>query len=95
VLRGIPGFTFSDIPEAEICCGSTGISNPVQPEPAERLGRREVEQITSTTPDAIVTSDAGYLLQTGATSTPGAPPLFHPVQLVDASIPRCRIGPRR
>jgi glycolate oxidase iron-sulfur subunit len=40
VLRGIPRSTFSDIPETEICCGSRGTSNPVQPEPAERLGPR-------------------------------------------------------
>ena len=85
VLRGIPQLTVTDIPEAEICCGSAGIYNLVQPEPAERLGRRKVEQITSTAPDAVVTANAGCLLQIRRYLDAGVP-LFHPVQLVDASI---------
>jgi len=85
VLRGIPGLTVLDIPEAEVCCGSAGIYNLVQPDPAERLGRRKVEQIVTTTPDAVVTSNAGCLLQIRRFLDAGIP-LFHPIQLVDASI---------
>ncbi|MBA2560649.1 MAG: 4Fe-4S dicluster domain-containing protein [Propionibacteriales bacterium] len=85
VLRAIPSLTVLDIPEAEICCGSAGIYNLVQPEPAERLGRRKVEHISSTRPDAVVTSNAGCLLQIRRYLDDGVP-LFHPVQLVDASI---------
>ncbi len=85
VLRGIPDLDVVDIPEAEICCGSAGIYNLVQPEPAEELGRRKVEHIDSTTPDAVVTSNAGCLLQIRRYLDAGVP-LFHPVQLVDASI---------
>ena len=85
VLRDIPELTVVDIPEADICCGSAGIYNLVQPEPAEKLGRRKVEQIFSTQPDAVVTSNAGCLLQIRRYLDDGVP-LFHPVQLVDASI---------
>jgi len=85
VLRGIPDLTVIDIPETEICCGSAGIYNLVQPEPAERLGRRKVEHILSTTPDAVVTSNAGCLLQIRRYLDAGIP-LFHPIQLVDASL---------
>ncbi|MCY7364520.1 MAG: 4Fe-4S dicluster domain-containing protein [Frankiaceae bacterium] len=85
VLRGIPQLSVLDIPEAEICCGSAGIYNLVQPEPAERLGRRKVEQIVTTLPDAVVTSNAGCLLQIRRYLDAGVP-LFHPIQLVDASI---------
>ena len=85
VLRGIPQLTVTDIPEAEICCGSAGIYNLVQPEPAERLGRRKVDHIVTTNPDAVVTSNAGCLLQIRRYLDAGIP-LFHPVQLVDASI---------
>jgi len=85
VLRGIPQLSVMDIPEAEICCGSAGIYNLVQPEPAERLGRRKVEQIVTTLPDAVVTSNAGCLLQIRRYLDAGVP-LFHPIQLVDASI---------
>ena len=85
VLRGIPDLTVVDIPETEICCGSAGIYNLVQPEPAERLGRRQVEHILTTTPDAVVTSNAGCLLQIRRHLDAGIP-LFHPIQLVDASL---------
>jgi glycolate oxidase iron-sulfur subunit len=85
VLRGIPDLTVMDIPEADICCGSAGIYNLVQPEPAEELGRRKVDHISSTQPDAVVTSNAGCLLQIRRYLDAGVP-LFHPVQLVDASI---------
>ena len=85
VLRTVPGLTVMDIPEADICCGSAGIYNLVQPDAAERLGRRKVEQIGTTRPDAVVTSNAGCLLQIRRYLDAGVP-LFHPVQLVDAAI---------
>ncbi len=85
VLRNIPELTVVDIPEADICCGSAGIYNMVQPEPAEELGRRKVDHIVSTNPDAVVTSNAGCLLQIRRYLDAGVP-LFHPVQLIDASI---------
>ncbi|MCY7401225.1 MAG: (Fe-S)-binding protein [Nocardioides sp.] len=85
VLRGIPDLTVVDIPEADICCGSAGIYNLVQPDAAEELGRRKVDQISSTQPDAVVTSNAGCLLQIRRYLDAGVP-LFHPVQLIDASI---------
>lgn len=85
VLRTIPQLSVMDIPEAEICCGSAGIYNLVQPEPAETLGRRKVEQIATTAPDAVVTANAGCLLQIRRYLAAGTP-LFHPIQLLDASI---------
>ncbi|MGI8946791.1 MAG: (Fe-S)-binding protein [Ornithinimicrobium sp.] len=85
VLGEIPQLRVTDIPEPEICCGSAGIYNLVQPEPAERLGRRKVEHIASTKPDAVVTSNAGCLLQIRRYLDEGVL-LFHPIQLVDASI---------
>jgi len=85
VLRQVPALTVMDIPEAEICCGSAGIYNLVQPEAAEALGRRKAEHISTTHPDAVVTSNAGCLLQIRRYLDAGIP-LFHPIQLVDASI---------
>lgn len=85
VLRTIPELTVMDIPEGDICCGSAGIYNLVQPAPAEELGRRKVANIASTQPDAVVTANAGCLLQIRRYLDAGAP-LFHPIQLIDASI---------
>jgi len=85
VLGSIPGMEVTDIPEAEICCGSAGIYNLVNPEPAEELGRRKVDNVLSVTPDALATSNPGCLLQIRR-FWPGDLPMFHPVELLDASI---------
>jgi glycolate oxidase iron-sulfur subunit len=85
VLRTIPGLQVTGIPEAEICCGSAGIYNLVMPEAGEQLGRRKVAAVVSVEPDALATANPGCLLQIRR-YLPGQLPLFHPIQLVDASI---------
>ena len=85
VLRTIPELEVRDIPEAEICCGSAGIYNLVMPEAAEELGRRKVANISASRPDALATANPGCLLQIRR-FLPEDLPMFHPVELVDASI---------
>ncbi len=88
VLRSIPGLEVVDIPEADVCCGSAGIYNLLEPEPARQLGERKAQHILSTSPDAIATSNPGCLLQiNSALQRLGHTiPALHPVELVDASI---------
>ena len=88
VLRTIPGLELLDIPEAEICCGSAGIYNLVEPEAANQLGDRKAKHVLSTRPDVIATANPGCLLQINvALQRLGAEiPTMHPVELVDASI---------
>uniref|UniRef100_UPI001B355C21 (Fe-S)-binding protein n=1 Tax=Streptomyces albidus (ex Kaewkla and Franco 2022) TaxID=722709 RepID=UPI001B355C21 len=87
VLRSIPELEVVDIPEADMCCGSAGVYNLVQPETAEELGRRKADNVRSTTPDAVVTANPGCLLQISRhLGTDTAVPVLHPVQVVDASI---------
>jgi glycolate oxidase iron-sulfur subunit len=88
LLRSIPGLTVLTIPESEICCGSAGIYNLVQPVPAGELGARKVAQIASTRPDAVATGNAGCLLQirTAAEAAGRSWPAFHPIEVLDASI---------
>ena len=88
VLRAIPGIEVLDVPEAEICCGSAGIYNLVEPEPATQLGDRKVRNILSTQPDVIATANPGCLLQIRAALQRAGAPIatLHPVELVDASI---------
>ncbi|NYJ76181.1 heterodisulfide reductase-related iron-sulfur binding cluster [Allobranchiibius huperziae] len=85
VLGTIPQLQVLDIPETDLCCGSAGIYNLVQPEPAEELGRRKVANIVSVEPDMIATANPGCLLQIRRYLDP-AVKLYHPVQLVDFSI---------
>jgi glycolate oxidase iron-sulfur subunit len=85
VLRTIPGVEVIDIPEAEICCGSAGIYNMVMPEAGADLGKRKMTNVMSVAPDAVATANPGCLLQMRR-YLPGPMPMFHPIQLVDASI---------
>ena len=85
VLRAIPGLELIDIPEAEICCGSAGIYNMVMPEAGAELGRRKIANVMSMAPDAVVTGNPGCLLQIRRHLQEPLP-VFHPIELVDASI---------
>jgi glycolate oxidase iron-sulfur subunit len=85
VLRTIPDLEVIDIPEAEICCGSAGIYNMVNPDAGADLGRRKTANIMSVAPDAVATGNPGCLLQIRRYLA-GSVPMFHPIQLVDASI---------
>jgi glycolate oxidase iron-sulfur subunit len=90
VLRTIPGVELLEVPEAELCCGSAGIYNLVQPEAAAELGARKADNVRSVRPDLVVTANPGCLLQIRKhLAAPGSGPelpLMHPVQLLDASI---------
>jgi len=88
LLASIPGVTVVPIPESEICCGSAGIFNLVQPDMAEELGRRKVANIRTADADLVATSNPGCILQIGAAARAAGSPIrvVHLVQLVDASI---------
>jgi glycolate oxidase iron-sulfur subunit len=87
-LRAIPGLTLLEPGDQEICCGSAGIYNLVQPEAARELGARKAERVLETRPQAYASGNPGCLVQvTAALRRAGNPlPAFHPVELVDASI---------
>ena len=88
VLRSIPGIELTDIPEAEVCCGSAGTYNLLEPKTANELGERKARNVLSVNPEMIATANPGCLLQIQASLRRlGTPiPSLHPVQLVDASI---------
>jgi glycolate oxidase iron-sulfur subunit len=88
VLKAIPGLELLDIPEADICCGSAGIYNLVEPGPAGELGERKARNILDTAPEVIATANPGCLLQINAAlARLGVNiPTVHPVEIVDASI---------
>jgi glycolate oxidase iron-sulfur subunit len=88
VLATIPGLQVTEVPEAAICCGSAGIYNLVEPEPAQELGERKATHILTTRPDAVASSNPGCLLQIASSLEKlGRPlPVYHMVELLDASI---------
>ncbi len=87
-LRAIPGLTILEPAEQDLCCGSAGIYNLVQPQAAAELGERKARQVLATEPDAYASGNPGCLVQvTAALRQAGRPlPAFHPIELVDASI---------
>ena len=88
LLQAIPGVELLTPAESEICCGSAGIYNLVQPEPAAQLGARKAKNIAALSPDLIATANPGCTIQiTAAARVLGYKwPVFHPIQLLDASI---------
>jgi glycolate oxidase iron-sulfur subunit len=87
-LRRIPGLTVIEPAEQDICCGSAGIYNLVEPEPAQALGDRKVAHIDAVEPDVVATANPGCTLQMAAAARRRGRPLTirHPIELVDASI---------
>jgi glycolate oxidase iron-sulfur subunit len=88
LLQAIPGIELLTPVESEICCGSAGIYNLVQPEPAAELGQRKARHIAALSPDMIATGNPGCTLQiAAATQALGHDwPIVHPIELLDASI---------
>ena len=87
LLESIPGLELRDLPESEVCCGSAGTYNLNQPEMADRLIRRKVENIVSTGAQITFASNAGCLLQIGREIRRQRLPIavLHPMDLLDMS----------
>jgi glycolate oxidase iron-sulfur subunit len=88
LLSAIPELELVEPAEWEICCGSAGIYNLLQPEAGHALGQRKAENLLDTGADAIVSGNPGCTLQIAAhLREKGRPlPVYHPVQLLDRSI---------
>jgi glycolate oxidase iron-sulfur subunit len=76
------------VADGEICCGSAGIFNLVEPGMAADLGRRKAGHLADATPDVVVTSNPGCMLQIGASARAAghAFRVLHIVELLDASL---------
>jgi glycolate oxidase iron-sulfur subunit len=88
LLRGIPGLEVVDPEGWEICCGSAGIYNLVQPDAAAELGRRKVANLRATGATAIAAGNPGCAIQIVAHAERTGPPLtvYHPLELLAMSI---------
>jgi glycolate oxidase iron-sulfur subunit len=88
LLRGIPGLELREIAESELCCGSAGIYNIVNPEPARELGDRKARNIVATGAQVLVTANPGCLMQVASAIERSGHPMgmAHTVEVLDASI---------
>jgi glycolate oxidase iron-sulfur subunit len=89
LLGGIPELDVAEIPEGSLCCGSAGVYNLLQPDTANQLGDRKVENLLATGAEAVLSANPGCLLQLmSGLRRRGLKemPTFHMVELLDASI---------
>ena len=87
-LRAIPGLELVEPDERELCCGSAGLYNLLEPETAAELGRRKAASLLATGAEAIVAGNPGCTLQLETYfEEAGRPlPVLHPVELLQRSL---------
>jgi glycolate oxidase iron-sulfur subunit len=87
-LSRIPELGVVEPAEQDVCCGSAGIYNVLQPAAARELGERKAGRVLATAPQALTSANPGCLVQLSqALRRSGRPlPALHPIELVDASI---------
>ncbi len=88
LLREIPGLELREIAERDICCGSAGIYNILNPEPARQLGDQKARNILASGAELLVTANPGCLMQVAsALERAGASiGMAHTIEVIDASI---------
>jgi glycolate oxidase iron-sulfur subunit len=85
LLKSIPGATFVELAESELCCGSAGIYNFLQPDMARQLQQRKIANIRATEAQVVATGNPGCLawIKSGMPAGVSAPEIVHPVELLD------------
>ncbi len=88
LLRKIPGLTLVELPEGDLCCGSAGIYNLLEPEMAETLVAGKVARIVETGARVVATGNPGCMLQiANACRARGVDvEVVHPVELVARAV---------
>jgi glycolate dehydrogenase iron-sulfur subunit len=90
LLRAIPGLTYREMPNADVCCGSAGIYNIVQNEMSMRILERKMDAVEITKADVVATANPGCLLQlrAGVAQRGEARRVVHVVELLDEAYQR-------
>ncbi len=89
LLRSIPSLELVEVPaERDVCCGSAGIYNLVQPQAAAELGARKARHLLDTGAQAIAAGNPGCAAQLDLHLRElGQPlPVYHPVELLWRSL---------
>ena len=88
LLAAIPGLVLREIADSDLCCGSAGIYNVLNPVAAGELGDRKAANVLQTRAQLLVTANPGCLMQVASSveRTGGRIALAHTVEVLDASI---------
>jgi glycolate oxidase iron-sulfur subunit len=92
VLRAIPELELVPLMESDVCCGSAGIYNLVEPETSNVVLDRKLENIEKASPDVVATGNPGCMMQIGAglLRSGSRTTTVHPVELLDLSYRRAQ-----
>jgi glycolate oxidase iron-sulfur subunit len=63
LLRGIPGLELVELTQPDMCCGSAGIYNLLQPEMANSVLDRKLADVRAAAPGIIATANTGCYMQ--------------------------------
>jgi glycolate oxidase iron-sulfur subunit len=87
-LTRVPALEIVEPIEQDLCCGSAGIYNLIQPGAARALGDRKAANVLATGANAYASANPGCLVQVSTALRRARTPLpaLHPIELVDASI---------
>lgn len=84
LLARIPGLRLTELRDGDVCCGSAGVYNLLEPAMAERLLEAKVERIRQTGAGVVAAGNPGCLLQIakGCRERGVDVEVVHPVQLL-------------
>ena len=88
LLRAIPELELVELGDAGVCCGSAGVYNLLQPEPAAALGARKADAVTASGASLLISANPGCTLQiSSALAAQGVTiRTAHIAEILDASL---------
>ncbi|HEX3159968.1 MAG TPA: heterodisulfide reductase-related iron-sulfur binding cluster [Gemmatimonadaceae bacterium] len=94
VLGAIPGLTLVPLVDSDMCCGSAGIYNLIEPETSDAVLEPKMGHIAATGARIVASGNPGCLMQLGAglVRSGSQSRAMHPVELLDQSYARAAAG---
>jgi glycolate oxidase iron-sulfur subunit len=65
-IKAIPGIRFIELKESDMCCGSAGVYNLINPKESRQLLDRKLDRIAESGAEIVVSGNPGCVLQLGA-----------------------------
>ncbi len=89
LLARIPGVVLLELADSDLCCGSAGVYNLLEPAMADRLLELKVQRVAATGARVLATGNPGCLLQIGRGCRERgiAIEVLHPVELLGRALP--------
>jgi glycolate oxidase iron-sulfur subunit len=88
LLQRIPGLRLVPLADSDLCCGSAGVYNLLEPAMADRLLQMKLERLERTGAPVVATGNPGCLLQIakGARERGLDLEVVHPIELLARSV---------